>query len=398
MIPRVIEITDLRSAEKEITAVGSDRIGIELMSPKAVTRAVKLPGVQPTAANIIKQEMLALGGEAATARGAINHSVKATDVLIFGNLKQISSLVKKLKAGCFGLPQIALAIEQSVERYAEVPRPIRVGSLSLVFGKRSYIMGILNITPDSFSDGGEHFDAETALSRAAEMMEQGADIIDVGGESTRPGAKPVGGKEEIQRIVPVIKALARRKIPVSVDTSKAATAQAALDAGADMVNDISALRRDRKMAVVVAKYKAPLCIMHMRGTPETMQKNPAYSDLMGEIIEHLSEGLAIAKKAGILHGKIMVDPGIGFGKKPEDNLEIIKRLKELKVLGCPILIGPSRKSFIGKILDLPVKERLEGTAAAVAAAIAKGADLVRVHDVKEMKRVVRIADAILRRE
>jgi len=148
----------------------------------------------------------------------------------------------------------------------------------------------------------------------------------------------------------------------------------------------------------VAKYKAPLCIMHMRGTPETMQKHPAYSDLMGEIIEHLSEGLAIAKKAGILHGKIMVDPGVGFGKKPEDNLEIIKRLKELKVLGCPILIGPSRKSFIGKILDLPVKERLEGTAAAVAAAIAKGADLVRVHDVKEMKRVVRIADAILRRE
>jgi dihydropteroate synthase len=259
-------------------------------------------------------------------------------------------------------------------------------------------MGVLNITPDSFYDGGKFFDPRKALSRAEKMVEEGADIIDVGGESTRPGAKPVPVKEEVERVVPVILTLSKnRKAVISIDTRKAAVAQAALEAGAHMVNDVSGLRYDKKMAKLIGRYKVPVCVMHMRGNPRSMQKNPSYFDLMGEVIEELEESLAIAKNAGILHEKIMVDPGIGFGKSVENNLEILRRLRELKVLGRPILVGPSRKSTIGKVLDLPVEERLEGTAAAVAVAVMNGADLVRVHDVKEMGRVVRMADAIVRR-
>jgi dihydropteroate synthase len=230
------------------------------------------------------------------------------------------------------------------------------------------------------------------------MLEDGADIVDVGGESTRPGARAVTAEEEVKRVMPVIRALSRTKgAAISIDTRRARVARAALDAGADMINDVSGLRYDRKMAAVAACSKIPVCVMHMQGKPQNMQKNPAYKDLMGEIISCLEESLAIAKNAGILHGKILVDPGIGFGKTLEHNLEILKRLRELKVLGQPILVGPSRKSMIGKILGLPVEERVEGTAAAAAIAIANGADIVRVHDVKEIKRVVKITDAILRR-
>lgn len=259
-------------------------------------------------------------------------------------------------------------------------------------------MGVLNITPDSFSDGGLYLNKNRAVVQALKMQDEGADIIDIGGESTRPGAKKVPVKEETRRVVPVIEELAEKlKIPVSIDTYKSAVAKAALAAGASVVNDISGLRFDLKMPEVAAAYKVPVVIMHIKGVPKNMQKNPFYNALIPEIMDYLREGIEIARNAGIANDKIIIDPGIGFGKTVGHNLEIIKRLREFAGFEIPILIGPSRKSFIGKILDgLPVTERLEGTAAAVAISIFNGANIIRAHNVKAVVRVAKIADAIKR--
>jgi dihydropteroate synthase len=269
----------------------------------------------------------------------------------------------------------------------------------LDFSQKTCIMGILNITPDSFSDGGRYFDENTAVIKALQMVGDGADIIDIGGESTRPGSEPVPVEEELRRILPVIKAIAREiKIPVSIDTYKSEIAKRALDAGASMVNDISGLRFDPEMAKVVSDYKVPVVIMHIKGTPKIMQQKPVYDALIPEILEYLSQSITIAGEAGISDDIIVIDPGLGFGKTFEHNLEIIHNLHEFTLLQKPVLIGPSRKAFIGKILgDVPPEERLEGTAAAVAISIMNGANIVRVHDVKEMARVAKVADAIKRK-
>lgn len=397
MIGRVIEIENLSLAQRELLAIGSDRAGVEIMAPKAVNKVIKLKGIKPTAANIIKQEMLSFGGEAATAHGSINLSVAETDLLVFGTLKQLWLLVEKLKLHPFGLPQIAEEMILILKNCEVIPKPIKIGKKTLDFGHRTYIMGVLNVTPDSFSDGGKFINVDAAVAHAKKMLADGADMIDVGGESTRPGSESVSAEEEKGRVLPVIERLAKETDTIlSIDTTKAKVAQAALSFGASMVNDISGLRFDPEMSKVIAEQGVPVCIMHIQGTPKNMQKDPVYSDLMGEIINYLKEGVDIAQKAGILHGKIIVDPGIGFGKSVEHNLEIVNRLKELKVLGSPILIGTSRKSVIGKVLDLPIEERIEGTAAMLAIAIANGADLVRVHDVKEMARVAKMTDAIIR--
>ena len=398
MIPRVVAITSLDEAAKEMCLIGSHPEGIKIMAEKGVWRAIKLFAVPPVPANIIKQEMLSLGGEAALARGSLNHSVKTTDVLLFGTIRQQNLLLKKLLAHQFGLPRVAQSVKEALDNYAQVPKPLRIGPLKMVFGKRTYLMGVLNVTPDSFSDGGQFIKKEDALRRAEAMIEEGADIIDIGGESTRPGARPVSAEEEKQRIIPVIKAVSRsKKVAVSVDTRKASVAAAAIEAGAEMINDVSGLRYDKKMAKTAAQAKVPVCLMHMRGVPQNMQDRPEYHDVMGEIINELQSSIAFAENAGILLGKLIVDPGFGFGKTPENNLEILNNLKELKVLGCPILIGPSRKSTIGKILGLPEQERVEGTAAAVAIAVNNGADIIRAHDVKVMRRVMKMAEAIARR-
>lgn len=259
-------------------------------------------------------------------------------------------------------------------------------------------MGILNVTPDSFSDGGFYFDKEKAVEHAIGMQEDGADIIDIGGESTRPGAKAVTLKDEIKRVVPVIEALAQKvDIPISIDTYKSEVADAAISAGASIVNDISGLRFDKRMPKVAARHKTPVVIMHIKGTPENMQKNPSYKALIPEILDYLTESIAIARDAGIPDDMIIIDPGIGFGKTLQHNLEIINRLHEFRGFEKPILIGPSRKSFIGKILGgLPAEERLEGTASAVAIGIFNGANIIRVHDVRAMSRVAKVADAVIR--
>ncbi len=395
---RVVELGNISEASRGLLSIGSDKVGVEIMAPKAVSRVLKLKGIRPPAANIIKQEMLSFGGEAATTYGSINYSVDTTDMLIFGTQKQLQELIEKLKIHQFGLPELAKEIEKALQNYDAIPKPIKFGNKVLNIGERTFIMGVLNVTPDSFSDGGKFTDVDEAVAHAVQMVKDGADIIDIGGESTRPGAEAVSVAVEQERVLPVIEALANRTDTIiSIDTTKAEVAEAALKSGAKMVNDISGLRFDPEMAGVVAEYKVPICLMHIKGKPGDMQDDPRYADLLGELIDYLGESIEIAGRAGILHEKIIVDPGIGFGKTVSHNLEILKRLKELKVLGCPIMVGTSRKSLIGKVLGLPADQRIEGAAATVAVSIANGVDIIRVHDIKEIVKVAKMTDAITRR-
>lgn len=278
----------------------------------------------------------------------------------------------------------------------------RFGARTYDLAARTHIMGILNVTPDSFSDGGKFLDTERAVDHALQMIDEGADFIDVGGESSRPkgqaygeGARPVNAGEELARVLPVIQRLvSRTDIPISIDTTKSAVARQALDAGAAIVNDISGLASDPVMAETVAQRNASVILMHMKGSPQTMQQNPEYHDLFGEIGEFLQNAVARAREAGIR--QIFVDPGIGFGKTVEHNLQLIKGAEQFHELGCPVVIGASRKSFLGALSNLPPDQRLEGSIAAAAAAILCGANVVRVHDVAATKRAALIADAVHR--
>lgn len=277
------------------------------------------------------------------------------------------------------------------------PRTLTCGSTRMDLDDRTHVMGILNVTPDSFYDGGRHAGREKAVAHGLRMAGEGADLIDVGGESTRPGADPVDSGEEIRRVVPVIRELSRRSgVPVSIDTRKAVVAEAALDAGACMINDISGFRHDAGMAPLAAKSGVPVVLMHIRGEPGTMQRDTSYGDLIAEIRDSLLASARIGLDAGVSRENLLLDPGIGFGKAKPDNFIILDRLEAFRSLGYPLLLGVSRKSFIGWALDLPEDERLIGTAAAVAACVLRGADIVRVHDVREMVQAVRIADCIRR--
>jgi len=380
--PRIRLIRNLEEAKKEIERIGTGKDGIEIMAPKAVHRAIKIEEIDSKAANILKQETLAVDGECAVSWDAICSKKENTDVLLMGTLEQYHGLIPKLERQPFGLPELAEEIKAVIKNF------------NLNFGERTKIMGILNITPDSFSGNGLYKNLDNTTEQAKTMIKGGADIIDVGGESTRPGAEPVSVEEELERVIPVIGELKKKiKIPISIDTYKPEVAGKALKQGASIVNDISGLRTEG-MAEVAAKNKASVVIMHMQGIPRNMQENPTYKDVVGDIIKFLRERTEFAQNAGIKSGNIIIDPGIGFGKTTGHNLEIINRLREFKSLGFPILMGVSRKSFIGNVLDLPVEERLEGTLAAVTASVLNGADIVRVHDVKEAKRAVRIADAV----
>ncbi len=279
------------------------------------------------------------------------------------------------------------------------------GSFRLALSKRTYIMGILNRTPDSFSDGGRFMREEDAVERVLEMTSKGADIIDIGGESTRPGAEPVAIDVELERTIPIIKKVAREiDVPISIDTHKSEVARAALKNGAAIINDITGLRGDPRMREVAADFDVPVVIMHIKGAPRTIQINPQYNSLIDDIIESLKESIELAGKAGIDENKIIIDPGIGFGKTVEHNLEILNNLGSFKILGRPILVGVSRKSYIANTLkenrisseDIEGSGRLMGTASSCAISISKGANILRVHDVKEMVQVARIADAIAR--
>jgi dihydropteroate synthase len=271
----------------------------------------------------------------------------------------------------------------------------RCRDLDLPVFERAHVMGILNVTPDSFSDGGRYIDRRAAVARAEEMLAEGADIIDVGGESTRPGAEPVSVEDEIDRVIPVIAAIvAETGAAVSVDTTKSQVARRALEAGAVIVNDVSALRFDPEMTGVLAASGAGLVLMHMLGEPRTMQANPSYTDVVSEVCGALLDWAARAQAAGVRRESIALDPGIGFGKRVEHNLMLLASIESLTRPGYPVVVGTSRKSFIGSVLGLQVEDRVEGTAATVAWAVAHGAQVVRVHDVGQMSRIVRMVEAI----
>lgn len=260
---------------------------------------------------------------------------------------------------------------------------------------RTALVGILNVTPDSFSDGGRYLNADEAIAHGVRLAEEGADLIDIGGESTRPGARPVSAEEELERVLPVIRGLRRAvAIPLSIDTYKSRVARAALDEGADVVNDISALRFDPAMASLVVTENVPVVLMHMQGTPRTMQERPFYRDVVAEVTDFLSERFRFALAEGVKPEQIVVDPGIGFGKDLEHNLALLRDLSALGSLGRPILVGPSRKTFVGKILGVGPGDRLEGSLAAAVAAVLAGANMIRMHDVREARRAIAIADAL----
>ncbi len=392
---QLLEFKDVREVAAELKSLKVHRGGIAIMSSKAVAMAIKVSGIDSVALNILKQEMLSVGGDCAVSWGTFIKRSKNAEGIIIGTLSQIERLCEKLKKQPLGLPEVAEGIRLIGRNCAKRDYVLKAGKHKLNLGRRAHIMGVLNITPDSFSDGGCYYDRDQAVARALEIEEEGADMIDIGGESTRPGAKSVSAEEECRRVIPVIKILVKRlKIPVSVDTSKPEVAKKALDCGAAIINDITGLK-DGRMARLAAKHKAAVVVMHMKGNPRTMQKKPEYKSLIYEITESLRRSVDNAKDAGIADNRIVVDPGIGFGKTAGHNLAILKRLREFKALGYPILVGPSRKSFIGKVLGDRTDDRLFGTAASVAVAICNGADIVRVHDVRQMRQTVRLTEAIL---
>ncbi len=405
---RILNLGTPDRVRAEMKKIGADGRGIRIMMPKASFRAIKLEGLNFAAANVIKQEMLSKGGEAVTSRDIYSKKDTKSDVLLLGTLRHYQDLISKLRMQPFkSLVAIASEVERSLARYAgEELLPLTIAGKSCNWGERTYVMGVVNVTPDSFSGDGLGDDVEGALEQARRMIAEGADIIDVGGESTRPGSEPITADEELRRVVPVVRGLAENgDVAISIDTYRAEVAEQALAAGAHMVNDVWSLRMDPRLGQTVAEHQVPVVLMHNRSRPRDSVQTERlggrylgveYDDLMGDIIRELRESIDLALEAGVEREKIIVDPGIGFGKTVEQNLQVMAELGELKVLGRPILLGPSRKSFIGYTLDLPREERVEGTAAAVVLGIAKGADIVRVHDVKEMVRVARMTDAMVR--
>lgn len=402
---RILEIPDQKEIKKILQEIRVDPYGIKIMAPKAITYLIRMNSLSCISANILKQEMLSLGGDVAVARDALTGKTKKTDCLIIANSAQINRLNEKLNKQPFGLNRLAKGLSKTLADYQRDKFALELGGYKLNLKKRPFIMGIVNLTPDSFSGNGLYrglIPKQGILPRQKRILEHienivkdGADIIDIGGESSRPGAKPVLLKEELRRTIPVIKKIAKRiKVPISIDTYKPEVARQALDSGAVMVNDISGLRNP-KMVKVISKYRAGAVIMHMKGRPQTMQNNPKYKSLIDEIIEYLRLSINRAIEQGVDEEKIVIDPGIGFGKTLEHNLDILRLLREFKVLGRPILVGPSRKSFIGRILNAGPQDRLYGMLSCCVLAVENGANILRVHDVKEVKQSLKITQAIL---
>ena len=366
--------------------------GAEYMADKAAFYNVYAENLRDPAVQILKEAVLSCGGEMVSNRDVLIHKAERSGVLIMVTKKQFKTVIRRLKLQQFGLPQLAKELEALFADTAvrgERVMPYRGGEL--VFGKKTLVMGILNCTPDSFSDGGKWFDTDRAVEHALEMEADGADIIDIGGESTRPGSDTVSAEEEMARVIPVIEKLrGKLSVPISIDSYKAETAKAALEAGAHIINDVWGFQFDRgEMAEVAAAADCPVILMHNK-------KEAVYNDFMAELTGFLRRSVAIAEEAGCDHGKIIVDPGFGFGKEMEHNLLVTNKLRELASLGCPVLMAASRKKTVGLVLDAPADRRLLGDAAVTAIAIANGADMIRVHDVKEMVQTAKMADAIVR--
>jgi len=374
--------------------MGVDPTGVKLMEGKTRHFNLKVEGIEPRTANLLKQEMLSLGGDVAVDGRGLDCSASQTDALLMGTQKHFEKLIPKLEQYP-NLDSLGQSIKETLKNISKTQYSIQCRKRTLILGKRTLLMGILNVTPDSFSDSGLFFDKGNAVSHGLKMVEEGTDIIDIGGESTRPGSKPIELEEELRRVIPVIESIAQEAdVPISIDTYKSTVAQRAIEAGAEIINDISGLHFDPDLAKVAAKGNIPLILMHIRGTPETMQKNVHYDSLFSEILQYLKDSIQRAETAGLDPGQIIIDPGIGFGKTLEDNLLILKNLHEFRILGKPILLGTSRKSFIGKILNAEAKDRLEGTLSSMTIGVLNGAHIIRSHDVLQAKKALAVADAI----
>ncbi|MGC4114670.1 MAG: dihydropteroate synthase [Myxococcales bacterium] len=314
--------------------------------------------------------------------------------LLYSPREQLRTLSQAMSGP---LAELGRLLAEALERTSKAPAPMTIGKRTFEWGSRTYLMGVINVTPDSFSDGGKHATLDAAVAAGERLAAEGVDLIDVGGESTRPGSEPVPVDLEIARVVPVVERLAKVvDVPISVDTTKARVMEEAARAGAACANDISGLTFDPEMASTCARLGLPVCLMHIRGVPRTMQAAPTYLDLVGEVIEGLKASMDIALRHGLPAEKLVIDPGLGFGKTAEHNLFLLRNLSQLRALGRPILVGASRKSFIGKLTGRSVGDRLSGSLAVLASAVLAGADLVRVHDVAESKVAAQVADAIAR--
>ncbi|MEO0102970.1 MAG: dihydropteroate synthase [candidate division WOR-3 bacterium] len=394
---RALIITNGNDFLKELKRIGCDERAFPIFQKKTEIIPIKVDSLSSASANILKQTALSLGADCVIHQDVIRGRKKISSGIILATPRQYETFTLKLSSQYATLKNLSEEIKDLLAINQKSAFIFRFCHQVYHLEKRVHIMGILNLTPDSFYDGGRYLKPDEALRQAEKMAEEGADFIDIGAESTRPGSKPISAKEEIARLKPILSLIKKKlKIPISCDTYKSAVADFALKEGCEIINDISALRFDKKMAKLLAEKNAYCILMHIKGRPQTMQKNPKYEDLMGEIYHYLKERIAFAQKEGIKGEKIIVDPGIGFGKRLDDNYEIIRRLKELRGLGKPILLGPSRKSFIGLTLNLPVEERLEGSLAACVLALINGANILRVHDVKETKRAVKMAEAIIK--
>jgi dihydropteroate synthase len=397
--PRVLELGSLEDLRDEMVRLGVDPAGIAIMLPKGRLLCVRVMEVGFAQANILKQEMLSLGGECAHARGVVTAQSATSDVLLMGTRRHFQRLADKLGGQPFGLGEMATDIASTLDNYTlGCPPPLILPTGALHWGERTYIMGVLNVTPDSFSDGGRFRDNDAAVEHAKRMAHEGAHIIDIGGESTRPGSEGVTLEEELERVLPVVEGVVNgTALPVSIDTSKAEVARRALDMGACMINDVTALRGDPEMAPLAAERCVPVVLMHMLGEPRTMQEAPIYQDVMEELYRFFLERRDFAAGKGIRPDRLVLDPGIGFGKRLEDNVTILARLGEFRGIGLPLMVGTSRKRFIGDLSGAPVEERLPGTLASITAAVGAGADMVRVHDVAAASQALSVADPIFRR-
>jgi dihydropteroate synthase len=392
---RVLDGESLAEIAREIERTESDPEGVGIMTRKGRTYPLRLSGVSLKAAPILKQEMLSVGGDAAHARGIADHSVEATPVVLLATWGQYRRLLPKLRRQPFRLKELADEIDRALRAYvAHGARTVVGAHRSFVVGDRPRVMGVLNVTPDSFSDGGKFLDPDRATARAVAMVEEGADVIDVGGESTRPGAVEISAEDEWRRIGPVLEGLRGKvEVPVSVDTRHPEVAERAVVAGADIINDVEGLRRT-PMREVVARTGAAVVVLHMRGTPATMQHDLAYADLRGEVFAALAEATDLARAAGIAPERLLVDPGLGFGKSAEQSVDLLAHVGELRSLGYPVVVGASRKSFLGAITGAESSsDRLEAGIAAAVIAAERGVALVRTHDVGPTVRALRLVGA-----
>jgi dihydropteroate synthase len=392
---KIINIKNKSQIVKILKEIGVYSEGISLMENKFISYCIYLDNISNQAANILKQDMLSIGGDVAVHQDVVKYKQGNNPCVVIGTEKQMFQLITKMTIQPYGLKVLSKEIRDVLQSYTKKEWSMVFKDKKTIF-KKPLIMGILNITPDSFYDGGKYNDPDKAVAQALLMVNEGADIIDIGGESSRPFSKPVSVKEEINRIIPIIRNIRRKsKILISIDTYKSETAKAALDEGADIINDISALRFDKRMVDVAVKYKAPVILMHMKGDPLTMQKNPEYGNVVDEIIKFLDERIKYCLNEGMNKNSIIIDPGIGFGKTTSHNFQILKHIDEFHSLGYPLLLGVSRKSLIGSVTGRETIDRLAGTISLLTYCLLNRTNIVRVHDVKETVDIIKITEELM---